>query len=301
MRDLVHEMHKIYSIFSTISPFEQNDAHILLPSGKAISPGAAAHCLLEMVRTTKFIRGIHKAINDKLVEKKQINILYAGCGPYATLVTPLLTLFPENQIKVDILDINEISLSSAKQVLKGLELNNFVDEYFLADATTFKVNKDYDLVISETLQTALRNEPFVAIYQNLAPQINNKCEFIPQEVVVDLKLNTSGKWDGINATFTNRHYIKYGEVLNINKQTAIKDLPIRQVRVQNPYDYENVEVKYYTTVKVYKDEILSEGDCSLNLPIKVDEIHAKKHKDYHFSYKHEFPNEISVKILNSNS
>jgi len=58
------------------------DKDIMLPSGKAISAAAAAHCLLEMKRTAVFLRGIHKAILHKLKEKKgsQLRILYAGTG-----------------------------------------------------------------------------------------------------------------------------------------------------------------------------------------------------------------------------
>lgn len=84
----------LYQVFSSITGVTINqlnrDKDIILPSGKAISTAAAAHCLLEMKRTAVFLRGIDKAISLKLsgATTKPVSILYAGTGPYGTLFIP---------------------------------------------------------------------------------------------------------------------------------------------------------------------------------------------------------------------
>jgi hypothetical protein len=81
MKLAVDKIYKIYSHITGVKIDQLNvDKDILLPSGKAISTAAAAHCLLEMKRTAVFLRGINKAINQKLTQAagKSIRILYAG-------------------------------------------------------------------------------------------------------------------------------------------------------------------------------------------------------------------------------
>jgi hypothetical protein len=298
MHEAVHEMYSIYLDYTTISITDQNDDYIMLPSGKAISPASAAHCLLEMVRTTKFIRGINKAINDKLQSVSQVRILYAGCGPYAALVTPLLTLFSSNEVIVDLLDINEKSLMSVKGILSGLALESFADQYFLEDAATFKINREYDMVISETLNSALRNEPFVAIYQNMLTQIGNECLFIPQQVVVDLKQNTRGKWNALTGCVENQVRINHAEIMNVNAISAQFGLPSMKLKIFNPYMDEKTELKLYTTVKIYDDQVLVEGESAFNMPLKLIDLEAGKEIELKFTYSQEYP--VGIKITHKN-
>ena len=58
----VHALHDFYASVTGISAEQTNDNNIMLPTGKAISPGQAANCLLDLQRTAVFLRGIHKAI-----------------------------------------------------------------------------------------------------------------------------------------------------------------------------------------------------------------------------------------------
>ena len=58
----VHALHDFYASVTGISAEQTTDNNIELPTGKAISPGQAANCLLDLQRTAVFLRGIHKAI-----------------------------------------------------------------------------------------------------------------------------------------------------------------------------------------------------------------------------------------------
>src|SRR5471030_2877346 len=98
--DDLHELHDLYALHTGIRAGDINDSDIYLPSGKAISPVKAAFCLLEIQRTAVFIRGIHNAILalKEQFKGEQVHILYAGCGPYATLLTPFTTRFSADEI-----------------------------------------------------------------------------------------------------------------------------------------------------------------------------------------------------------
>ena len=132
-----------------------------------------------MKRTAIFFRGIYQAIQHKIKEKSKskVLILYAGTGPYATLVTALFPLLESSEVSVDLLEINLVSLRSATDVITGLGLQAFIGDSYCSDATTFKIEKPYDIVISETMQAALKEEPQVAIMQNLIPTIVFRCCF----------------------------------------------------------------------------------------------------------------------------
>ena len=64
----------------------------LLKDGVAISPAAAAHCVNDTQRSVVFIRAAYAAIKAAQARFAQepVEILYAGCGPFATLLLPLL-------------------------------------------------------------------------------------------------------------------------------------------------------------------------------------------------------------------
>ena len=78
----------------------------LLKDGVAISPEAAAHCVSDTQRTVVFIRAAYAAITaaKQRFTAGPIEILYAGCGPFATLLLPLLTKLNPGELVVHLLD-----------------------------------------------------------------------------------------------------------------------------------------------------------------------------------------------------
>lgn len=95
VRVSLQELHELYATITGIRAGDITDKSIYLPSGKAVSSICAAHCLLEFQRTATFTRGIYRAVLALRQDfpGEQFRVLYAGCGPYATLVTPLTALF----------------------------------------------------------------------------------------------------------------------------------------------------------------------------------------------------------------
>ena len=74
-------------------------ADIMLPSGKAIAPKWAASCLLDFARTATFLRGTEAALHAALARfpQRPIEMLYAGCGPFAPFALMLVTRFTPTQ------------------------------------------------------------------------------------------------------------------------------------------------------------------------------------------------------------
>jgi len=277
----------LYEIFKTITNIDINDLNngdILLPSGKAISPSAAAHCLLELRRTAIFLRGIKKAIDNKRKSNTGIiNILYAGCGPYATLITPLLALYNANELRITLLDINQKSLEAAEILVNELGFDDSIERYILADASYYKVHKNYDIVISETMQACLKNEPQVTIMQNLIPQMKDKAIFIPQKITINTYLRNPGRWNeekkqrfGIESKFLKKLFSVDWYNLDSDKYKATVNIP------ENLDDF--TELMLHTTIVVYGDEILKANNCSLTMPIKYYEFKEKYARSIKFWY-----------------
>jgi hypothetical protein len=120
--------------------YDDTTTESLLAGGKAISPRDAARCVLDYQRAVNFLRGIHAAILEaqKRFPNRAINILYAGCGPFATLILPLCTRFGEGQISLTLLDVHEFSLNAARKVFQEFELSNFVRDYIQCDVSKYK-------------------------------------------------------------------------------------------------------------------------------------------------------------------
>lgn len=161
-----------------------------LPLGKALSPQGAAKCLTEQLRTIKFIQGIYASVKDvqRRFPGERINIVYAGCGPYASLILPLCTVFEPNEIDITLLEYHSYSLESAKALIGKLELEAYFSSYCQTDATTYTYPKEkrLHLVVSETLQACLAKEPQVAITHQLSKQLVEGGLMIPENITIDL-------------------------------------------------------------------------------------------------------------------
>jgi len=119
--------------------FLDTEASITL-YGKAVSLTTAAQCAEDPERGRVFIQGIYQVIQDKLALNPQrpIQILYAGTGPFAWLLLPLLPLFSASQIQVTLLDIHPASLDKVTKLIEHFDLADRVATYVCADATVWQ-------------------------------------------------------------------------------------------------------------------------------------------------------------------
>jgi len=284
----VHQLHKLYAECTGIAAYSVTDKDMWLPSGNAVSPIKAAHCLLEFQRTAVFLRGIYKALLrlQRDFPGEQLHILYAGCGPYATLVTPLTSMFTAAEITFHLVDVNPVSLDSAKRLYTAWHLDAYVAEYILTDATTYRFPADglFHLVISETMLNALRKEPQVDIMLNLLPQLHPKAIFVPYAITVSAWL-----LDCYQESSRHLHPDKEPDRISLGMLYRIgreEYEPHEKTILQIPEALGTCNSLHLLThINTFEDEVLDMYDSSLNLPLRIGEMNGYAGKKVAFTYQ----------------
>ena len=163
-------------------------------NGIALCTTFAALCIQDVMRTRQFIRGIYQAITDKRSEsQKPVHVFYAGTGPFATLLLPVLTKFDSQQIRLTLMDVNEKTLEYLDKVIQALSIEDYIDEIVCADASTyqFEEHQQVDVLVSETMQYGLVKEQQVPIMINLVRQLPKDSIVIPNNIHLDLAYKNS--------------------------------------------------------------------------------------------------------------
>jgi len=121
LHDAATTLHALYTSLTDLGAESEDAAATLLPGGKAISPRDAARCVLDAPRTSAYLRGIHAAIRTMQARfaERPIDIVYAGCGPFAALAIPMAAIFGA-EIRFTLIDIHARSLLNARRVAEQL-------------------------------------------------------------------------------------------------------------------------------------------------------------------------------------
>jgi len=248
--------------------------------GIALSPGMAAMCAEDYVRTVQFIRGTHAAIVDvrQRFPDRPVRVLYAGCGPQATLAVPLMAVFPPAEATFTLLDLHPESIESARNVIESLGLPLSVASYEVVDATCYCLPADWrpDLLLTETMRACLEAEPQVAITRHLLNQAP-EAVLVPEEVRVDLMLvDVACEFDlrtGEGSRVpVQRNRVLVGTVFTLNRETvkgwgssADVQFPGATVRVPDGVD-SRYQPLLFTAIRVYGDHWLKDYDSGLTSP-----------------------------------
>lgn len=279
----------LYDLFLNVSDLKEEDESCrkdyYLPKGKAIGTVWAARCIKEFLRTKRFIRGMFlgiKRAQEKFPNTK-IHILYAGTGPFATLIIPLTTVFTSQEIKCTLLEINPNSIENLRKVIKAFEIEEYINDIVKYDATEYEADKDkpIHMVVTETMQHALKKEPQVAITLNLVHQMEEGGILIPQNISIEAGL-LDPKRDMermMGSEGAERDYCyNLNKIFELNKEMALandkKAKFFEEVEVEIP-DY--IEKRYkslslFTNIQVFEKECLTYNQCSLNMREKVIDI-----------------------------
>ncbi|MBX2928167.1 MAG: hypothetical protein KF852_10060 [Saprospiraceae bacterium] len=207
--------------------------NLKLPTGTAIGPYWAAMCLKDFLRTQRFMSGIYRAVSDarKKNPGEQIHILYAGTGPFATLVLPIMARFSAKEIAVTLLDVHAANLVMLEKVLDALGFQDRVKAFIQADAATYQLtdSSKVHIAIAETMQHALEREPQAAISLNLAPQLAADTVWIPQNIRIKAALMNMQKDRDRQFGLLPEGETSYrilGRVLDLNAHTA-REMAVR--------------------------------------------------------------------------
>ena len=276
-----------------------------LEQGLAINPSAAAYCIKDYQRSVAFIRGIHEAICFQLnsSSNETIELLYAGCGPFATLLLTLIGKYQtENvnleRLKINLLDIHQPSLDSVNVLLNYFEINTNNIILIRANACTYQHSSTLDLIIAETMQKSLEQEPQFAVTANLAPQLSQTGIFIPESILVSLCL---ANWNNEVEMHDNNIKIDHTQLVNAGKrhplgtlldlkphlaatlqQSAIlnkasQTLELKPVSITLPDidTLESFDVLLLTRIRVFNHHQLFDYESDITLPSKCHTISPK--------------------------
>lgn len=184
------------NLFSEAAAFDEmetaNQQNIPTKAGMSIAPRWAASCLNDGMRTRKFILGIRDAIEERLKMNpgRFVTVLYAGTGPFASLLTPLITVFTPAQLQMVLIEINPVSVHYLEKIIRHFGMEDYLIELVQADAGTYSIfdTQQPDIVVSETMDNALQREPQVSIVANLLSQCKLNPVLIPELIKIDVCL-----------------------------------------------------------------------------------------------------------------
>ncbi len=287
IRQTLHTLHDVYSACSGVSAGNITDKDIFTPGGQAISPIKAAHCLLEIQRTAKLVRGINQALLElkERFKGEKLNILYAGCGPYATLLTPLTCYFSAEEVSFIMMDISEDALAAVDRMYTSLGLSPYIKRITLADACTHILpeNERIHMAVSETMNTALYKEPQVMIMKNLIPQLPEGAVFIPQEISVSMQLTDPAlELASYSVAGMVPERIWLGELYRIGRDHLPDDSPVHIEIPEEPGQFRQVNL--FTEIRAYGTEVLTTNECSLTMPKRIGYSEDYKGKKLSVSY-----------------
>ncbi|EDM67132.1 hypothetical protein PE36_08876 [Moritella sp. PE36] len=286
-----------------------------LVQGLAVSPVIAAKCLQDIARSRAFILGVNQAIqdkltcSDKLIRDDKLTILYAGTGPYGLLLLPLVFYYlqaqsqkqpqglPSDQIipniGITLLDIHETSIAAVTKVVIALGLEQVIDEILLADATQWqpKTPNQFDIIVSETMNYALRQEPQMFIFAHLQQFLKPDGVLIPEQVRLSAWLTDLGQETRKMLGETSRHRTqKIADFYQLDRRSA-QDLLDRGLTSlhhiaklpSNCGDFP--DLKICTDIQVYGDYRLTECESSLTLNKNFPDCRLQANQPIEFNYK----------------
>jgi hypothetical protein len=312
-RELNRAASKVHSLLLQISGMNNDTVDsadslsTALPFGEALSPINAAQCVSDAARTSKFFRGIYAALlaAQQRFNNEAIEILYAGCGPFATLVMPLATQFKADQIQITLLDIHARSLKSAQHIIESLRLSDYIRDYVRSDAASYVHLRPLHMVITETMQQALSKEPQVAITLNLAPQLCRNGIFIPERITIDAYLSDPHKEYGRNgaAGMARKDRIKLGRVFELTAEQAIEvsrtsgdaKANLSSGAMDLPKEIsERLKLMLATTITVFDRIVIGEYESGLTHPLWFYDFRGVNGRD-RIEFKYFFGNSPGFK------
>ena len=261
--------------------------NVQLENGVAIGTLWAANCLDDLVRTYKFIRGIEVAIQEKIHQKDSLHILYAGTGPFASLMLPFILRYADLNITYTLLEVNPLSFEVLKSTIKklGFETNNI--NFINQDATKYQFPKNFspDIIVSETMQRALDSEQQVSVFYNLMKQSNSDTVFIPEKITLAIGTSSS---ENIKPYIQQKYYREHHKVFEVSKK-AMNSNDWLFEKTSNKLGFTEKhtvlkeeelstasEIVVMTDITIYKNEKLIINESGLTVPKYIKDVSNNK-------------------------
>ncbi|MEQ3498149.1 hypothetical protein ABMY20_00155 [Tenacibaculum sp. SSH1-16] len=262
---------------------EEHRNNVQLENGVAIGTLWAANCLDDLERTLKFIKGIDIAIQEKIYQKDSLHILYAGTGPFASLILPFILKYADLNITYSLLEINPLSFETLKSTIKKLDLENHNINFINQDATKYKFPKNFspDIILSETMQRALDSEQQVSVFYNLMKQSNSNTVFVPEKIT--LAIGTSS-YKNDEPNIQQKYYREHHKVFEVSKKALNSSEWLFEKNSNNLNFIEKrtvlrekelstaSEIVVMTEITIYKNEKLMINESGLTVPKYIQDV-----------------------------
>ncbi|MBD1581576.1 hypothetical protein [Pseudoalteromonas sp. S16_S37] len=265
-------------------------------TGLIMSPHNCKHTIKDVYRIKGYARGVDQAIQGKLKHKPSITILYPACGPFAPLLLPLLSYYKDmqtysaKQLQVMLVDVHPGAVITLRQLVKDLQLEDYIALIEEADATEFKPDTAIDLLVLEAMQHGFTKEGQLSIAKHLVKFLNIDGWMIPQNVsvrgmMVIGETEFNQQWKQVDYSHSNnmakdalQDRVELGEIININKSTllnmqelelqdGIKVIPANQIVL--PKDITDMSQRIfavYAHVETFAQEEVGQYDSGITHP-----------------------------------
>ena len=278
---LHHEVRRLKDVYlkaaKDFRPLQENigDGEIMTETGIAISPTMAAMCVDDNSRTIQFIRGANTAIRERRDREpgRPVRLLYVGCGPFAALVTPLLSIYSPSELTVRLVDISKKSLDTARTVIGSLGLSESVTKFENADANDLDIadQERPDVILLEILRATLKAEPQVAVSRTLMSRWPTSL-LVPEQIDIRLTLVNVAREFAFDGAELKLDRIELGTVFTLSRDSIAawiecgdEQLPAATVKLPE-YDENRYTPRLFTDISVFGEHRLSNRDSGLTIP-----------------------------------
>jgi predicted RNA methylase len=302
LRATVHELYDYLVQISGVNPEDEKNRNnrLYMDNGYAIGLTWAAMCIQDLMRTKKFVDGLYEAVCDIKKKKggKPVHLLYAGTGPFATLILPLTARFTSQELQLTLLEINQDSYTCLKKMLNDLNLEAYIHRLENVDATTWQVesNNTIDIFLTETMQKALKEEQQVAICMNIVPQLDTDAVMIPEQIILKAALIHNAKHSEdihqnipiINSfndffIFNKTNILQNAQAYNLSRENY--SFPIVKTSVPKTVDNIIPRFNILTEIVIYGRQVLRDNESGLTIPLPLKQFHGNLPEKVQFCYQ----------------
>lgn len=285
--DLFSASGSLYDLFLQASGMDETDEacrrSLTLPAGKALAPVWAAHCIHDFMRTRVFLRAVLRAVRvaRQRFPGAPVHVLYAGCGPFASLVLPLIPLLGKNEAVFTLLEVSPPSLGFLEKTVAAFGVSPCIREIVQADATTYRVDPSapVHVLVAEMMQAGLQQEPQAAAMLNLVPQLAPGGIAVPECITVHAglfhpKRNTErmtrskGPSGEVYRLLTPIFELSKTEIERLGQHGA-ENFPEIEVAIPADRDPLFRQLALFTTIQAFESERLDIWESALTEPLVV--------------------------------